>query len=858
LFKVGTVVSIAANGVVYFNFGGEHVPDIRVFADVATAEAASGSDDDICFVVSNWTFYRYESVAGGISDDNTYALSTAEGGNTRWVGVAGRYDLYKSCPNIGTVAEAEALVNQSLGDLLYVTETKTIYQYETTGAAYTDDNTYVLSTGAGGNTRWIGVAGKYLADPNSLWTIQQEPTGFPIDSATGEVDKASSTLSFVNGTRTFSITATGVTFDYYISGKKYSSALASTVIANTEGMHYIYFDTAGAIQNTTVFDTKIFTQYVFIATVYWDVSGVVHIYLGDERHGVKMDGHTHLLHHLTRGTQFISGCALNTLSVDQDGSANSHAQFGTDAGVIRDEDLSHTLSAILSTVGLPIYYKLGAAGDWVRELNAGYAFIVSGGSVLPYWNEWTGATWQTTEMANTRYVLYHIFATNDASNQYISVMGQAAYISKNAAETGANNEIANLITVGLPFAEFVPIASIIIQGNTAYTNAINSRIRSTSTGADYVDWRYAKISPSAISVMSHSNLSNLGNDDHRSVYQAKEGRTGDIVANATTGTIDDLANATYTGFVFNGAGAVTLTGLVAASDSKELAIINNTGNVLTVADEDAGSVAANRILTGTASDLSLIDGASIQLIYDETNSRWRILGGTGGTPGTPSGTPLAIRLAAMEIDGAVNAINTDRSLYTVAALSSVLAGSVTITNRNTTGVSVRVAHVPGAIGTVGADDYIYYNVSLLAKETQAIEIPGMAASDSILVRSDTVDVSFKLHGLFTATVENIQRIASHDIAVINTNETVISLVSNTANMKYYICNRNSASTATVQMALIDGAIGTLADEDWNLEDTFSPGEVKSYDLGEGLALGGTVAFRSDTLNVNILLYGEIY
>ena len=40
-------------------------------------------------------------------------------------------------------------------------ETNTIYKYETLGALFTADNKYVLITGNGGATRWIGMAGKY-------------------------------------------------------------------------------------------------------------------------------------------------------------------------------------------------------------------------------------------------------------------------------------------------------------------------------------------------------------------------------------------------------------------------------------------------------------------------------------------------------------------------------------------------------------------------------------------------------------------------------------------------------------------------------------------------------------------------
>jgi len=63
---------------------------LTVYTDVATAEAASGSDNDLCYVVTTETLYRYEATSGA-ARDGTYILDTADGGATRWLGVAGRY-----------------------------------------------------------------------------------------------------------------------------------------------------------------------------------------------------------------------------------------------------------------------------------------------------------------------------------------------------------------------------------------------------------------------------------------------------------------------------------------------------------------------------------------------------------------------------------------------------------------------------------------------------------------------------------------------------------------------------------------------------------------------------------------------
>ena len=62
------------------------------FTTVANAEAATGVDNDICYVTETETYYRYEADAASYSDDNEYVLSTADAGDTRWLGIAGQYN----------------------------------------------------------------------------------------------------------------------------------------------------------------------------------------------------------------------------------------------------------------------------------------------------------------------------------------------------------------------------------------------------------------------------------------------------------------------------------------------------------------------------------------------------------------------------------------------------------------------------------------------------------------------------------------------------------------------------------------------------------------------------------------------
>lgn len=79
-------------------------------------------------------------------------------------------------------------------------------------------------------------------------------------------------------------------------------------------------------------------------------------------------------------------------------------------------------------------------------------------------------------------------------------------------------------------------------------------------------------------------------------------------------------------------GALTsLSGITAVTGVQPLILVNKTGSDLIVKNEDATATAANRIITGTANDLTFKSLASLWLIYDLTAARWRVVGGSGGS-----------------------------------------------------------------------------------------------------------------------------------------------------------------------------------------------------------------------------------
>jgi hypothetical protein len=286
---------------------------------------------------------------------------------------------------------------------------------------------------------------------------------------------------------------------YFVSGKRIEISTTKTATwPNTHGINYFYLDENSNLIRTGTFVDEIITRYTFVSIVYWDQLAAKHIYFANERHGIKMSPVTHAYLHRTRGAAFDNGCKLVNFVVDGSGSLATHAQFNSNPGVIWDEDIRISLSAQIT---FPVFYRNGAT-NWKRKNANSFPMIASGeegytgaGGRVAY-NLLSGGNWSLAEVDNNKFVLLHVFATNDIDHPFIVILGQAQYNSKADARTGAINEIKGLS--GLPVLEFCPIGSVIVETSNSYTNALKARIVSTASGADYEDHRSESIRPGSL------------------------------------------------------------------------------------------------------------------------------------------------------------------------------------------------------------------------------------------------------------------------------------------------------------------------------------------------------------------------
>lgn len=316
-----------------------------------------------------------------------------------------------------------------------------------------------------------------------------EPTGFP--------NRTDSAISFNDATRTFTIAPVAGSFDIFLKSRKLTiSDPLSIQIPDVEGIHYFYFDsTTKQLTTTHTFSSDIFRIHGVTALLYWQPAAAKAIYFADERHGIVMDGATHAHFHLSIGAQYRFGLNISGLVVDGTGSTDSEVKFGITNGRIADEDLEIDIingqpQQLSSVLRAPVFYRLGGDTSWFSKPADDFPFLQAGSipqatGTRPSGNVKVGSVWQVSQIGDNKFGLVHILATNDVRTPVIAISG-GIYDNKTAARAGAETELLSI--EGIPFAEFVPVATIILNAKDAFLNSVNAAYVSTASGNAFIDW----------------------------------------------------------------------------------------------------------------------------------------------------------------------------------------------------------------------------------------------------------------------------------------------------------------------------------------------------------------------------------
>ncbi|NJO62542.1 MAG: hypothetical protein HC836_31240 [Richelia sp. RM2_1_2] len=468
----------------------------------ATASASGSGAVSIGFGVTNSST---NTIRIGSSNTNYLELSSA-----------GNLKLYSTGANVGLAADGSAAtVNLTLA----AKGASGVISASNFKISNVADPVLAQDAVTKNYLAWENIGGLPTSSVTLVETLKVE-NGFE--------DRTSTTISFNNGTRTFTIAPTGPSFTFFAGGLKYTKNSAQTVvIPDTEGTFFIYFDTAGVLTTVPTFTIPIIRDHAYVSSGYWDAANNIAITVGDERHGRVMDAATHAYLHRTLGTRYASGLGFGNIVADSTGD-NASAQFSIADGTIHDEDITldiiNNTPQILSPIAqIPLFHREGASGNWRRTNPSTFPMRTSGGtsSTRAAWNNVNAGgvgVWGLSEIPSGQFSLTHVFATNDITYPMIGVIGQAIYTTIGDAQNAALTAIRELTLGQLDslFQEYKAVGTLIFETNLTYANAVNSRIRTTADGGTWVDFRTADLGSGAsgTTVNDHGGLTGLTDDDH--------------------------------------------------------------------------------------------------------------------------------------------------------------------------------------------------------------------------------------------------------------------------------------------------------------------------------------------------------
>jgi hypothetical protein len=228
------------------------------------------------------------------------------------------------------------------------------------------------------------------------------------------------------------------------------------------------------------------TMSIGITTLMWDA-----------RHSVRVQAEDLAFTVVALKARWIEGLLFYGFTIG-DGSLDAHALFNVQAGVGLTADQTMPSLVLDPAAGqIPIYYKQqqGPTGwlYWPPQTSPVWTGQDPGAQ---YWNDLSGVNPDLFALADGEVMFVHYYLTRQIDPTtglpelvVIGICGQAVFPNIAAAQAVENTAHAALDFSGLPFQEFVALASVIVQHDSGFGNTFKLRVIPTSDGEDYVDLR---------------------------------------------------------------------------------------------------------------------------------------------------------------------------------------------------------------------------------------------------------------------------------------------------------------------------------------------------------------------------------
>ena len=257
-------------------------------------------------------------------------------------------------------------------------------------------------------------------------------------------------------------------------------------IPNEEGLFAFYFGIAETtrlqelkfIKNPTEKEIKkLYEKETIISFLYWrsDIQQV--LAFGNDRHGSEWNPQHQYFNNLSFHAQRHSGMNVVGMEINEDGSLNSHAQFGISEGKMWHDDFILDIPQILPGATIPILFYSNGVPRFTSQSNFG---VYLSGSRLGYNTSGGIAT-----VDNENFICYHIFATNEhktENQKVITAMGTAQYTTLGAAYYGIETELTFIYDYS-PYKGMCLLGTVILEVDDTYTNSVHARIVGFSGGS---------------------------------------------------------------------------------------------------------------------------------------------------------------------------------------------------------------------------------------------------------------------------------------------------------------------------------------------------------------------------------------
>ena len=250
-------------------------------------------------------------------------------------------------------------------------------------------------------------------------------------------------------------------FSYWRHGVLVSVTTAKFIQLAADFKGYIGYNSDGDLDDTITDIRDLIVRTPLVAYIYINSTEDELVWYADERHGIVMDGQTHLQQHQDRG--FFVGSGLDITGITNNGTTIT----SVGAGGCGDEDIKMFISE--ATTASKMFLE-GAASEWrITDDDSNLALFRTAAVV---YND-VSATPVLSAIGNARVVMT-LIATNNKLNPLVWLVGQELHTTRGIARAKAASSYWRAALGGLPSNEFHPVGSVIINNESTGTAEVGA------------------------------------------------------------------------------------------------------------------------------------------------------------------------------------------------------------------------------------------------------------------------------------------------------------------------------------------------------------------------------------------------